>query len=271
MSVSADTIARPSVGKADVGLARGEQAADEQPRRHEQHDRHRDLGDDEHIARGPAAPADPCPGRVSLQIPDQVGASRAQCRREAGQDAGEQRNAGGKGEDARIQPEIERQRDRDRQVEGAKQLRQPRGQYQADAGAEDAEDDAFGQELTDETAATSTDGEADGDLSLTRGRAREQHPCDVRAGDHQHQCHREHRPGHDPREHAVRFGVKPRVGRRPDGDAPVLVRLGMLGAQSRSDHVENGPCLFDRRAGRQPRLDEKPALTATVEPRRPGG
>ena len=178
---------RKSVGwEADVGLACGEQTADEQPRRDEQDDRHGYLADDEHVARGPAPPADPCAGRVSLQIPDQVGASRAQCRRQAGEDAGEKRDASREAEDARIQPEIERQRDRNWQVERGEQPRQPGGQHQADAGAQDTENHAFGQELTDEAAAAGTDGEADGDLSLTTGGACEQHPGHVRAGDDQH-------------------------------------------------------------------------------------
>ena len=122
---------REPVGReADIGFLRGDEAADEQPGRHEQHDGHRHLSDDQHVAHCPAdVPTAAGAARdVALQIADQVGRRRAQRRRESGENAGQQRDAGGKAEDARVEPEVERQRNRDRQLERRQQPRQPGGE-----------------------------------------------------------------------------------------------------------------------------------------------
>ena len=55
--------------------------------------------------------------------------------------------------------------------------------------------------------------------------AREQHAGDVRAGDDEHEADGWHRRRRRATEQRVGFRVQPRVARRPDGDAPVLVRL----------------------------------------------
>ena len=257
---------KPGCREADVCSLRGEEAPDQQSCRHQQHDRDRHLPDDEQIAPRPAAA--PAARDVSLQVPDQVGARGAKRRREARQDAREKRDTGGEAQDAGIQPEIERQRDRNRQIERAEQSREPRGEQHADTGAEHAEDEAFRQELADEAPSPGADGEANRDLALTGRRARQQHAGDVRARDDQHETHREHRAGDDPCEHAVRFGVEPRIGGWPDRDPPIFVRLRMLGTKARHDDLHVGARLLDRSVTGQPSLGEQPALPATIDPRR---
>ena len=132
-------------------------------------------------------------------------------------------------------------------MERAEQPREPQREQHTDASPEPAEDDAFSQELADETSPPGTNRQADGNLALTGRRARQQHAGDVRARDDEHESDREHRAANEPRDHAVRFGMEPGIGGWPDGDPPVLVRLRMFAAKPRDDDFHGGTRLLDRR------------------------
>ena len=86
----------------DRGVLQVEEAADEQRRADQQHQRHRDFGDDEHVADAGAAAARGAAAAL-LQARLQVGAGRLQRRRQAEDDAGQHGHANGVGERAAVE------------------------------------------------------------------------------------------------------------------------------------------------------------------------
>jgi hypothetical protein len=118
------------------------------------------------------------------------------------------------------------------------------------------EDDALREQLTDETSSGGADSQPNRNLALPGGGACQQHPCNVGAGDDQHQPDRHHRPRHDPRQQAIGFGMEPGLRGGPQADAAVLVGLRMFGAQARGDDINPGARLLDGRTGSKPAFDE---------------
>ena len=78
--------------KPTCAFLRRREAAQQQPGEDEEHDGHRDLADDQDVARRPAAAGEAFVRRVSpLRIGDEVGAGGAERRGQAGEHAGEER------------------------------------------------------------------------------------------------------------------------------------------------------------------------------------
>ena len=175
--------------------------------------------------------------------------------------------AGGERQHARVEPQIQRDWHGNRQLECREEPCQPHGEQHADTRSQDSEDEAFGEELPHETSSGGADGQPNRNLALPRGGARQQHPGHVGAGDDEHQPDRHHRPGHDPREHAIGFGMQPRLRGGPQTDPAILVGLRVLSAEARGDDIDPGVRLLDRYTGSEPALDEEPALAAAIDTR----
>ncbi len=71
--------------------------------------------------------------------------------------------------------------------EGAEDVRRCRREKQTEAGADEGQEKSFGEQLSDECAARSTQGEADRDFVLTLSRARQEQSHDVGTRDEQQQ------------------------------------------------------------------------------------
>ena len=85
-------------------------------------------------------------------------------------------------------------------IDGAHDVEARLGDQQTGRAAEEAEHDAFREQLANEPVPAGAERGADRDFLLPSGGAREQQVCDVRARNQQHERHRseqhEHRPPH---------------------------------------------------------------------------
>ena len=158
-------------------------------------------------------PPSPCALRPPAFIDVvEVHACRAQRRREAEQDAGDDRDAEREREDRAV----ERDGVEPGNVAGidvADDLQRAVRDEQTGGAAEQAEQQALGQQLPDEPLPARAERGADRDFLLTAGRARQQQVRDVRARDQQHERHRSEQ--HENRQpHVADDGLDQRARRR---------------------------------------------------------
>jgi hypothetical protein len=164
------------------GVAQG---AQEEARADEQHERERDLRDDERVAQAEAAQ----PGRraagVVLERRDEIGARGVERGGEAEDEARRERDGEREEQHARVDREIE-QRRLFRGEEAGQQVGRPQRDDEPDAAAREREHDRFRDQLPHEPPARRSEREPDRDLTPPGGGPRQQEVRHVRAGDEQH-------------------------------------------------------------------------------------
>ena len=169
--------------EADVARRQGRERAAEQAGSDHEHQRQRDLPDDERAGDRAA------PGRAAVAgVRDRLGGvepPRPPRRDQAEADGGQHRQR----HHEPHEPPVDRQRERDRIVGGAdlgdEEARAPDRQQQAGHGARYGEEQALGQELPDQPAVRRAEGQARRQLVAPRRGARQQQVGDVGAGDEQ--------------------------------------------------------------------------------------
>ena len=127
-----------------------------------------------------------------------------------------------------------------RQRQAGQRARPEHRERQAKRRAGARQHDAFGQHLRDQAAAARAQREADRDLLLTRGRARQQQVRQVRAHDQHHDADRarEHdQRGSEAARHVIRQRAHSRAERIP---------LGMIALEPRRDAQALGPRRIQR-------------------------
>jgi hypothetical protein len=193
------------------------QGADHQSRADHQHERQRDLGDDQRRAQ----PA-PRSGRhrAVLQGIDEIRLRDLQRRHHTGDHAGEERNPERESEHRRIEPHFVEPRDglrrkRDQGIDA------PRRQEHAQNAPAQRQQHRLGQELPHHARPPASQRRADGQLALPGRAAREEHARDIGAGDEEHHDHRAEQRLEDRLDGSDQV-VEER--RRPQGHALVLCK-----------------------------------------------
>ena len=240
--------------EARVDTAKREQAAKHHPCAHQQHERERDLADDEQPAR--ADPDRALLPAAFLQGIGQIDASRSERRKPAGQDPREDRCGEHEEQDAAV----------DRDLVGARYLvgEQRRAgveahlrEEQANGPAQKTEHERLDQELLEHPGAARTQRRADRELLPPRERPREDQVADVRARDQENQ--RDRSEQHHERHPDV---ADEELVQRHDGGAPACVLLGKLLLEPRRDDAHLGVGLRHVRARLQPRHDLRVVVLA---------
>ncbi len=175
----------PIGAEAGLDVADLEEARDQEPGGDEEHERHRDLGDEQHGAEAVAAPIG---GRAAARVADR-GGDRAHRRGERGQEAereaGEERHAEGEGEHGRVEADPVGARDHVG-ADARDQAQAHPGESQTQHRAGEREDHALGQELRDDVPSPRSQRHPDADLFAPLREAREHEVRHVGAGDQQH-------------------------------------------------------------------------------------
>ena len=175
----------------EIDRLRALHAADEQAGRDQEHERQRDLCDDQRAAH----PVPRAAGQAAAAFPQhlvQIRARRAERRQQPDDEARCQRDQRDIAEDAPVEGQIEA----DWQIYGDRDARDQPAEHETQAGArktsEPGEEEAFGQQLADETPASRAERGAQGQLALADGGADHQEVDDVDAGDEQHESDQQH-------------------------------------------------------------------------------
>ena len=186
-----DTVA-PARFEAGRHRRETHEAANQQPRPDQEHERHRDLPGHQQRPQ-PLALTVARRARfagVQREAFAERGSADAERRHEADEQRRDERQAEAERHHARVDHNAaeawhselrhERQRDADRDLR----------EHHAERRAEQRQHDRFRQQLTHDPPASRTDGHADGQFAATRGEARHLQVGDVAAGDQQHERHR---------------------------------------------------------------------------------
>ncbi len=185
--------------KSGIDALEGRHGAEHQAGADEQDERERDLGDDEQIAQ-PSAVRRPRAAAVhGAGQRRRVGPGGGDRGAESEEDAGRDRDGEREDQDAAVD------RDRCRLGEAQRknpdeQVEAPRRERHSQQSSRAREQDALGQQLTEDASAGGAEGDAQGDLAAPRERAGEQQVGDVGAGDQENERHRseqgqQRRPG----------------------------------------------------------------------------
>ena len=179
----------------------------QQAGRDDQHQRQRDLGSPAARSAG-AMPRAPCPARwpPSFSDENELPARGGPRRREPEQDAGHQRNRDREQQHRRVDAHFRQPRNVGR-AEGLAKATPLQATATPAKTAHRREQQALGDQLTDQAGASGAEGCPHRELARPRDRSREQQVRDVRTGDEQH-----HRDG---AEAAAAAGA----GSRPPADA----------------------------------------------------
>lgn len=240
-----------------------------------EHDRERDLGDHEGTPGAQASARAGHAVRAVLERAVQVRPLRVHDRREAEQQRGEHRAADRERDRRTVERDLARARRRARDQRGHA-VDGPHRDQDAEAAAEQAEQQALGDELPHEPAPARAERVTDRDLARARLGARQQQICDVDDRDQQHEQHgtlqqperlreatdevrvKRHADHRVPRRQRVR-AIRARRRRRDVGGAAGLLRPGLAqGDQLRLQRLERLPVA-------EPHDDVK--VVATAAPR----
>ena len=169
--------------ESGIHLLKLPQAADQQAGADEQHDRHRDFGDDQQLARA-AADRRALRAAAFLQRVVEVLLRQVEGRHQAEQHARRHRRDQREDEHAAVQSDLIGARDAGRGKRGQRACGPERDQ-QAAGGAEQAERRALGQHLPHQLLSIRANRRAQGELTQPAGAVRQQEVRDVRARDEQ--------------------------------------------------------------------------------------
>ena len=172
--------------EAEVRALSRQQTAHHQRPGNEQHERRRELRDDEGVAEEGAPAIGPLARGVGLERGHQVrsrgrprGGHAEQDRRREGREDGESQHGG---------VDVIRELERDGQrvcLHAGQDHSRPVGDSQPQAAAESGEDEALGEQLAQQASAAGSDGRAHRELPAPRRAASQHHVRDVGAGDGQ--------------------------------------------------------------------------------------
>jgi hypothetical protein len=235
---------QPFGAEPRVGVKHAVEAAQHQPGSHQQHERHRDLGDHEPVAHAVLAGADAAAAGLLerlVQLRGERAPGRDDPERQPGHD-GERR---GHPEHDDVDPHLLDARHARRQRR-QERLQPEVAEQHAGDGAQQRQQHALGQQLAQHARAAGPEREPHGDLALPVGGAREQQVRDVRARDQQHEGDRAQQQ-HQRGAHVADHGLVQRLDRH----ALLGVRVRVLLGEPRGDRLDVGARLLHVDAGLQ--------------------
>ena len=223
------------------------EAADEEAGADEQHDRERDLGDDERAAQELAAGA--CRRRAAavLQRAREIRPRRVERGDDAEEDAGQDGGGRRRAEDAQVDADVRdprQSRGEPRDDPAHAEIREP----DADRGARHREHEPFDEQAAHEPPAARAEGRTNPHLPAADGGAREHQVRHVRARDEQHERDRAEQHQHpqlDPPDEVL--------AQRDHADAPARAPLGVLRVERLGHTVHLLRGLLDRHTGLETR------------------
>ena len=160
------------------------QAAREEARADQEHERDGDLRDNERLGGAEPTAPDLVAADARLQAADEIEPAGVQRRRQPEQQAGDHRDRDGEHEHRSAHGRLHRRVSRH---EGEQRGNDPSRREHARDAAERGQQKAFGQQLSDQACASGAQREPHRNLTLPRGRTRQQQIADVRARDDQHE------------------------------------------------------------------------------------
>ena len=203
-------------------------AAGEESGGNQQHEGERRLQGDQAVAQPPASLSGFHPGRVALQIGDEIRSVARRAGREARDEARGNRDEGGEQQHAAV--DAERQARSGSESAAASPRRAAAGplpaRFRSTAPIRPSTTLSVSSWRISRPAAC-TDREPDPDLALTAGGACQQHVRDVRARDQQHETDTEHQRRRDRTQRRVGLRMNPDVCRHLDRTLLVGLRVGL--------------------------------------------
>ncbi len=175
--------------EAEIDALQPPETLDQQRRADQQHQRERELADDEDAAQARRASGGAGPARRLAHHRLQLGVRALNRRRQAEEHAGHDRQGGREREHGRVDVDGLQSRQA-RRADLHEGVDAPDRDQQAERAAGRREQHALGQELPHQARAAGAQRAANGNLPLPDRRAREQQVRDVGAGDQQHEADR---------------------------------------------------------------------------------
>ena len=235
---------------ADVHLVEQQEAAHHERGAGEEHERQRHFGDDQcagPAARSPATGTGPAAGLFHHLV--HIGARDLERRREAEEHAGRDADARKERDHHGIDGERHPVRFAKRRVAEHRIDRPDTGdaQHEPHEAADDREHDALDQQLPDDSPSGCTERDSHGNLSRPLRRPRQQQVRDIRARNQQDEADRPQERVDD------QLDLWPRdaIVVADDRCTKILVRVRVVGCQSRDDGVDLAARFRQRHAGRQ--------------------
>ena len=231
----------------NIDAAEIDEGPQQDARAREEHQRQGNLGDDQRLARdGLARSAGKAAAGLAHRI-RQVAAGGVQRRRQPADDAGQRRDRQREQQHRRVERDLGFIGNRVRRHE-RQDRREPRvSQRRADHAGGQRQEQALGEQLSNQPPPARAERHADGHLALPRARARQHQVRDVGAGDEQEQRHRAEQHPDVPADRA-----RERLGEGQQADAPLVGKLGWIALlEVRDDRPQIGFRLRGADAGLQ--------------------
>ena len=247
---------KPRVEALQLGQTpRAESCADEN------HQGQRDLHDDQSAAEVPSADAGFGRAPAAFEFRNQIRPARTKRGEQAEEDAGKRRDPEGEDQDARFQGRRAGKLGGG-WLEAGEHVHQPDGDNHSKPATGQGQEHAFGQQAPDQTPASGSQREADGEVARTSGGAGELEIGEVGAGDEQDES------GRGEEEIQGQAGIVEIVGEalrsgedeEVRGDGRKLRRVGLTG-----EHLHGGLGLSMRHVLLQPAHDVVPGEVAAIE------
>ncbi len=239
-------------------LLQAREAPHQKARADEQHAGERHFDDDQRVAHAAAAAIDGDRARRGAHRAGQIDAAGVERRRRAEDERGRDRH----GQHEEHHAPVDRDERLARQIVRRHQQLQPARHRVAGGDAERAagqrEQQTLGQELADDPRSARAERGAHHDLALAGGAARHGDIGEVRAADEQQHADRRH-------QHVERLAqarVDDEVREAIDGDAPVLLDVGIVVRDLRRDRLHPRARLLERHPWLHPRDDLEPVIVA---------
>ena len=245
--------------EAGIGLARFDEALEEQPGDDQHQQRQSHLQRHQAVAHGAAARRLRSGPQRALRIDARQLNRRRGAEQQARADAERDREQQAEAIDAGLEP------DRKRAVggHGPQRLGAPPGNDDAESGAEHAEQQVLGQQQPHDAARTGAEGEPHADFALPRGGAREHEVGGVAAHRQQHQQHHALQDAERGGDHLLRSARRSPVRANLDADVRVGLRKGHREIAHGRRRLGRAPALRWRRRAAGP----SPSSRAVRDPR----
>ena len=253
--------------EADVGAARGEEAACEERAGDQQHERQRQLHDDQRVShRDPPRGAPRAASARAAERRDQIEPGGRPRGRQSEQECAQRRHARRKREHRPVEGHLEPDRHgKHLDPEPRRRAARPPGDRGAGRASRDRQDHTLAEQLADQAAPPGTERRPDGQLTLPRAPPGQEQVRDVGAGNQQDESRGDERRATRGGDDAVDHGVVANAGGGRDARLHVAVDVGVRGAQAIVGRRNLAAGLVDVAALGQPALHEQPAQAAPLE------
>ncbi len=221
--------------EAEVGLLQADEAAQQQARADEQHERDGDLRDDQKAARTPDARLGGSAAPRLLEREVEVGLRDLQPRQQSHQQTRRQRDERREGQHPHVHTRLVEPREPQPFGHEREQgFDAPQGQHDPERAARQRQQNALREQLPHDPPARRAERRAYRHLLVTRRRAREQKVRDVGARDEQHEADR----AEEDEQRRARLRPDQSLAQGDEAHAPVRVRVGVGLGESRGDAAQ---------------------------------